>query len=193
MDDSFTVQDDDIWASDQVQKWEQTQCVIFQVCGPFHDIHRRAYPSDRWRRSLAVRKAYVLCSLGPGEAANTPRGHMPLLSEVLDSGEPLTLREEKVCWHFWFIADLYWVFTICQELYHAFSIYYLIHSLPLPCEVDIPIPTERFRNLLKVDSSLLSEPQFQAGCSNSAACSFNHRAISPVNSVIEQQIDNRCF
>lgn len=45
MDDSFKVQTQDIWASDQVQKSGQLRGLIFKACGPLNDIWIGVYPN----------------------------------------------------------------------------------------------------------------------------------------------------
>lgn len=118
MDDSFAVQNEDIWASDQVQKSEQTQCAIFQASEPFCDICMGAHRNNCWRRSL-VGGRHVSCAhyaLQRLHICLECRCHCCLRFRL--RGTPL--KEERVFRDSWFIADPYWVLTICQELCRAF-------------------------------------------------------------------------
>lgn len=107
-----------------------------------------------------------------------------------------TLWEEKVCRHFWFIANIYWMLCICifSCVIYSFLTITLWGGYSYPhCIAEETEAQRSSETCPRSHNLLLSESQFEVILNPQPACTFNHHAISPVKSVIQQQAYTGCF
>lgn len=90
--------------------------------------------------------------------------------------------------HGWFIVNMHWVLSICQEPCQAFFVSQLIHSSPSPCEVDTSVSTEAQRFKDVPEGSWLITVTVTAGISpHSTACTLHLQAAPPWNHSLDDK------